>query len=195
MIRRLLLTATTLCFAGVSLSYASTWTVDPVHSNLGFKVRHMMVSNVLGSFNKFDAKADYNEDDIAKSKVEVTVDVGSISTGNEKRDSDLKSASYFDAMKYPTMTFVSKRITKTSTGIDIVGDLTIHGITKEITLAVDGPTAPVKGPMGTRMGASATAKIDRRDFGLLTNMPLEGGGVVVGNDVYIMVEAELVQQQ
>jgi len=195
MIKRLMLTLAALSLAGMSMSQASTWVADPVHSNLGFKIRHMMIAYVSGTFKDFNARVDYKENDITKSRVEVTVDVGSISTGNEKRDAHLKSADFFDVAKYPTIIFVSKRITETSGGLDVVGDLTLHGVTKEITFTVDGPTPPMKGPMDTRIGASATATIDRQDFGLTYNMPLEGGGVVVGNEVTINIDVELVQQQ
>ena len=187
-----------LCFAIVlltaSLAQASTWNADLAHSNVGFKVRHMMVSNVRGSFDKFDATVSYDEKDVTRSSVSVTIEAASINTGVEQRDTHLKSPDFFDAAKFPQLTFISKRIEKSGEGLKIVGDLTMHGVTKEVTLDVTELNPPVTDPWGSvRMGASASTRLNRTDYGLLWNKAIEAGGVVVGEMVDIMIEVELVK--
>ncbi len=178
-----------------TLSLATTWNIDPDHSNIGFKVRHLMVSNVKGNFDKHTGTVEINDKDITKSKVAITIDTNSINTNVPKRDTHLRSADFFDVAKFPTMTFVSKKIVKA--GMDklkITGDLTIRGVTKEVVLDVEGPSGESKDPWGyIRRGASATTKINRKDFGLTWNKALETGGVVVGDEVTIMLEVEMVK--
>ncbi|KPL07905.1 protein yceI precursor [bacterium SM23_57] len=196
MIRKLFLAVFALILLVAEESVASSWALDDAHSSIGFKVKHLMVANVHGEFKDFDVTVDYNEDDISKSKVQVNINVASIDTENEKRDTHLKSADFFDVANFPTMTFVSKRIMKSGDSYKMTGDLTIRGVTKEVTLNVDELTPPVKDPWGgTRMGASATGTINRTDFGLKWNVPLETGGLLVGEDVKMIIELELIKQE
>jgi len=176
---------------------ASTWNIDPDHSNLGFKIKHLMVSNVKGNFEKFSGAVEINDKDMTKSKVEVTVDTSSVNTNVKKRDDHLRSADFFDVAKYPTMTFVSKKVTVVSPDkLKVIGDFTLHGVTKEVVLDLEGPTAESKDPWGnTRKGATATTKINRKDFGLMWNQALETGGVLVGDEVDITLEVEMIKKQ
>jgi polyisoprenoid-binding protein YceI len=177
-------------------SHAATWQIDPDHSSFQFKVRHLMVSNVKGDFTKSKGVVTIDDKDITNLKVEVIIDAASVNTDNAKREEHLRSGDFFDVAKYPTITFVSKKVIKDSPDrLKVIGDLTIHGITKEITVDVEGPTPEVKDPWGgLRRGATATTKINRKDFGLTWNKALETGGVVVGDEVNIYVEAELVKK-
>ena len=185
-----------LLIAATAFSQVSTWIADPAHSHIGFKVRHMMVSNVNGEFKKFDIKVDYDKADVTKSKVNVTIDAASISTDNDRRDSDLRGENFFDVASFPTITYTSTHIRKTGNGLEMMGDLTIHGITKQVILAVDGPIGPITDSRGNiRMGASATGTINRLDFGLTRNSPLEGGGVVIGIEVSLLIDVELIKNQ
>ena len=179
------------------LAGAATWNIDPDHSSVGFKVRHMMVSNVKGEFAKFKGSVVLDDRDITKSKVEVTFDTTSVNTGVAKRDDHLRSPEFFDVAKYPTMTFVSRTVKRTGNGkLLVTGDLNLHGVTKEVVLDVEGPSAEVKDPRGNvRLGASATTKINRKDFGLAYNKAIETGGMVVGEDVTIMLEVEMVKEK
>lgn len=175
---------------------AATWQIDPDHSSFQFKVRHLMVSNVKGDFTKAKGVVTIDERDIANLKLEITIDAASVNTGHAKRDEHLRNADFFDVAKHPTITFVSKRAEKA--GMDrlkVIGDLTMHGVTREVTVDVEGPTQEVKDPGGNfRRGATATTKINRKDFGLIWNRVLETGGVVVGEDVDISVEIELIKK-
>lgn len=174
---------------------ASTWEVDTAHSEVGFKVRHLAVSNVRGNFTKFSGTVKLDEKNIANSSVVVTVDTRSVNTNNQKRDKHLRSSDFFDADRYPEMKFVSTRVRKSGDGLEVTGNLTLHGVTKPITLAVEGPTGEVKDPWGkTRRGATARATINRQDFGLRWSKTLETGGLVVGNDVKIELEVELIKK-
>ena len=177
-----------------ALAQAQVLEADPVHTHIGFGVRHMMVSNVKGEFKKFSVKLQ-TEKDLTKSKVDVTIDVASIDTGNAQRDKHLRSPDFFDAAKYPTISFKSKKITRAGKdAFKVIGDLTIKGKTKEVVLAVKNFVGPIKDPMGTmRAGLEASTKIDRRDFGVSYNAPLGTGGVVIGNEVKIDLEVELTQ--
>ncbi|MFB3884598.1 MAG: YceI family protein [Thermodesulfobacteriota bacterium] len=177
-------------------AYGATWQIDPAHSSIQFKVRHLMVSNVKGGFNKVMGAATIDDQNITNLKVEITIDAASIDTDHAKRDEHLRSADFFDVAKYPTITFVSKKIERKGTGaLKVIGDLTIRGVTKEIAVDVEGPTPEVKDPGGNfRRGATATAKINRQDFGILWNRVLDTGGVVVGDEVNIDVEVELVKK-
>jgi polyisoprenoid-binding protein YceI len=179
-----------------ALSTAETWSIDPDHSSIGFKVRHMMVSNVKGTFGTFNGAAEVDEKDITRSKLSVTIDTASINTGVLKRDEHLRSADFFDMAKYPIMTYVSKKVEKNGNDrLKIYGDLTLRGITKPVVLDVEGPTKVYKDPQGKlRRGASATATINRKDFGLTWNKVIEAGGVLVGEEVYISLEVEFVKK-
>ena len=177
------------------MASAATWTIDRDHSSIGFKIRHLMVSNVKGSFEKFTGTVDLDEKDITKSKVDVSIETASINTNVELRDAHLKSADFFDVVKYPAMTFKSKKVAKAGKDkLKVTGDLTLHGVTKEVVLNVDGPTKEIKDLYGNiRKGASATATINRKDFGLNWNKALETGGVVVGDEVHITIEIEMIK--
>jgi len=179
-----------------AFAFASTWTIDPDHSNIGFKVRHLMVSNVKGSFDKHTGTVEINDKDITKSKVEVSIDTNSINTNVQKRDDHLRSADFFDVAKFPTMTFVSKKIAQAGKDkLKVTGDLTLHGVTKEVVLDVEGPSKESKDPWGSlRKGATATTKINRKDFGLVWNKALETGGVAVGNEITITLEIEMIKK-
>ena len=172
-----------------------TWKLDPAHSSAEFKVKHMMISNVKGSFSGVNGTLSEHTVDSTLSSVEATVDIASISTGDAQRDAHLKSADFFDAEKYPTMTFKSTSVERKSDDeYKVTGDLTIHGVTKPATFAVEGPTAPGKDPWGnTRIGLSATTKINRKDYGLNWNAALETGGILVGEDVQITIEAQFIK--
>lgn len=189
----------TLCLtlAIPTFSFASTWNIDTDHSNVGFKVKHLMVSNVKGNFEKYSGTVDLDEKDITKLKVNVTIDTTSINTGVQKRDEHLKSADFFDATKFPTMTFVSRKTSKSGNGtIKITGDLTIHGITRSVVLNAEPISKEILDPWGhTRRGTTANAKINRKDFGLTWNKALEKGGVVVGDEISISLDIEMVKAQ
>ena len=178
-------------------SHAATWQIDPDHSSFQFKVRHLTVSNVKGDFTKASGVVTIDDKDISNLKVELTVEAASVNTDHAKRDEHLRGPDFFDVAKYPTITFVSKKVTKVGPDkLKVIGDLTIHGVTREVAVDVEGPTSEVKDPSGNfRRGATATTKINRKDFGLTWNRVLETGGVVVGEDVNISVEIELVRKQ
>ena len=155
-----------------------------------------MVSNVKGDFTKVKGMVTIDEQNIANLKVDITIDAASVNTGHVKRDEHLRNADFFDVTKNPTITFVSKRIERTGTNtLKVMGDLTIRGVTKEIAVDVEGPTPEVKDPGGNfRRGATANAKINRQDFGIMWNRVLDAGGVVVGDEVNIYVEVELIKK-
>ena len=188
--------STIIALALPTFAFATTWTIDPDHSNVGFKVRHLMVSNVKGNFEKHTGVVEINDNDITKSKVEVSIDTNSINTNVHKRDEHLRSADFFDVVKYPAMTFVSKKVTKDGKDmLKVTGDLTLHGITKQVVLDVEGPTIESKDPWGNiRKGATATTKINRKDFGLVWNAALETGGVAVGEEITITLEIEMIKK-
>jgi polyisoprenoid-binding protein YceI len=177
-------------------TYAVTWEMDPAHSSFQFKVRHLTVSNVGGNFSKFRGVAMIDDKEITQLKVEVTIDAASVNTGHAQRDEHLRGPDFFDVAKHPTVTFVSKKVIKADAGrLKVTGDLTLHGMTREITVDVEGPTAEVKDPSGNfRRGATATTKINRKDFGLTWNKVMDSGGLVVGDEVSIYLEVELVRK-
>ena len=188
--------STIVALALPAFAFASTWTIDPDHSNVGFKVRHLMVSNVKGSFDRHSGTVEIDDKDITKSTVNVTIDTSSINTNVQKRDEHLRSADFFDVAKYPTMTFVSKKVAKAGKDkLKVTGDLTLHGVTKQVVLDVEGPTKESKDPWGNiRKGATATTKINRKDFGLVWNAALETGGVAVGEEITITLEIEMIRK-
>ena len=188
--------STIVALALPAFAFASTWTIDPDHSNVGFKVRHLMVSNVRGSFEKNTGTVEINDKDITRSKVEVSIDTNSINTNVQKRDEHLRSADFFDVVKYPAMTFISKKVANAGKDkLKVTGDLTLHGVTKEVVLDVEGPSKESKDPWGNiRRGVTATTKINRKDFGLVWNAALETGGVAVGEEVTITLEIEMIRK-
>jgi polyisoprenoid-binding protein YceI len=179
-----------------SIAMAASYQLDADHSSIQFKVRHLTVSNVTGTFNKFKGSASVEGEDLATLKVEVAIDAASVDTGHEKRDEHLRNADFLDVAKYPTITFISKKIVKAEPGkLRITGDLTLHGVTREITVDLEGPTPELKDPWGNfRRGATGTSRIDRRDFGITWNKALDTGGLVVGNEVGIQVDIEWVRK-
>ena len=173
----------------------STWAIDPAHSVAEFKVKHMMISNVKGQFSGISGTLERHEGDVTKSKVEVTIGAASVDTRDAQRDAHLKSADFFEVEKFPTLTFKSTRIIpKNQDELAVEGDLTIRGVTRTVRFAVEGPTAPAKDPWGnTRIGISATTKINRRDYGLTWNTALEAGGILVGEEVTITLDVQFVK--
>jgi polyisoprenoid-binding protein YceI len=174
----------------------STWQIDPAHSAAQFAVKHLAISTVRGAFTSLKGTVQFDDKDITKSSVDVTIEVNSVDTRQPDRDKDLRSDHFFDAEHFPTITFKAKRVEQVSPGkLKITGDLTIHGTTKEVVLDVDGPTAPVKDPWGNqRMAINATTKINRQDFGVKWNATMDNGGVVVADDVSITIDAEMIQK-
>jgi polyisoprenoid-binding protein YceI len=178
------------------MSQTVTYTIDPAHSSAGFKVRHLMVSNVRGEFSGLSGTAVFDPANPVNSTIEVDIPVMSLTTRDEQRDAHLKSADFFDVEKFPMMRFVSRKVAPAGDGEwKVTGDLTIHGVTKEVTLNVEGPSPEVRDPWGNiKRGITADTKINRKDFGLVWNVGLETGGVLVGDDVHIQIEAELARQ-
>jgi polyisoprenoid-binding protein YceI len=195
MMRYIFVCLTFIVLTMPAFARAATYDIDPGHSSFNFKIRHLTVSNVTGTFGKVKGTAEIDDREIMALKVEVTLDASSIDTGHAKRDEHLRSADFFDVAKYPTLTFVSKKISRMDTNkILVIGDLTIRGVTKEVTVDVDGPTPEIKDPGGKmRRGATGTAKINRKDFGITWNRTLDAGGLVVGDEVHISVEIELIK--
>ncbi|MFY1830443.1 YceI family protein [Myxococcus fulvus] len=188
--------AIALLVALPSLAFAATWDVDPAHSSAGFTVKHMMVSNVTGSFNIKQGAVNLDDKDVTKSTVEATLDAATVNTGNAKRDEHLRAPDFFDTAKFPTITFKSTKVEKAGEGkLKVSGNLTMHGVTKPVVLDVTGPTAESKDPWGnTRTGVSATTKLNRKDFGLTYNTALETGGVAVGEEVTVNLDLSLTKK-
>jgi polyisoprenoid-binding protein YceI len=191
--RRIILYAAVLCLVAPGLLHAAPWEFDPDHTGVQFKVRHLMVSSIRGEFEKVTGKIVYDDTDVTKSAADITIDAVSISTRVAKRDEHLRSPDFLDVAKYPSITFKSKRVEKSGNGtLKMTGDLTIRGVTKEVVLTVEGPTPAIKDMQGnTRVGGQATAKINRKDFGLVWNKALETGGVAVGDEVDITIDMEI----
>jgi polyisoprenoid-binding protein YceI len=189
---RLFLTLiTALAMAATAAAQAGTWQIDPNHSAAQFSVRHLGVSTVRGAFMKVAGSAKHDPADPSKDSLDATIDTNSVDTRVEMRDKDLRSPNFFDVQKYPTITFHSKTTKVAGAGrLQITGDLTIHGVTKEVVLDVDGPSAAIKDPWGNqRIGASAATKINRQDFGV------SGAPGVVGDEITITIDVELIQPQ
>jgi polyisoprenoid-binding protein YceI len=173
---------------------AGTWTIDPVHSEVGFTVRHLMVSKVRGSFHNFSGAITVAEDPI-NSTVEATIDATSITTGDENRDAHLRSGDFFEVEKFPNFEFRSTRIEPKGDEFAVTGELTIHGVTRSVDLALEFNGVAPDPWGGTRAGFSARTEISRKDFGIEFNMPVDGGGVVVGDKVQISLEIEAALQK
>lgn len=175
---------------------AALWTIDPAHSAAHFSVRHLMISNVRGEFTRISGSAFIDPADPSKSNIEVTIDAASLNTREPQRDEHLRSADFLDVANYSNLTFRSRHIEALEPEqFKVTGDLTIRGVTRAVTFEIEGPTPPIKDPWGNvRIGLTGTAKINRKDFGLVWNALTETGGVVVGDHVKINIEAELIQQ-
>jgi len=179
-----------------ALAQTSSWNIDPNHSTAQFTVRHMGLSNVSGTFNKVSGTAQMDEKDFTKSSVDAVIDVASVDTRVEMRDNDLRSDHFFDVAKYPTMEFKSKRIEKQGDGYKMIGDLTMHGVTKEVTLNMDQPSGIVTDPKGnSHRGFSASTTINRKDWDLKYNNLLQSGEAVVSDNVRIQIDVELVMKK
>lgn len=174
----------------------STWNIDPVHSTAQFKVKHMMISNVKGEFTKITGRLELNESNITESHVEAFIDATTINTREPDRDTHLKSAEFLDVAKFPNLSFKSTQISKKGEGeLSVEGDLTMHGVTRKVVFVVEGPSAATKDPWGnTRIGLSATTRVNRKDFGLNWNSVLEAGGLLVGEEVAISLDVEFVKE-
>jgi polyisoprenoid-binding protein YceI len=174
---------------------SSAWQIDPAHSEALFSIRHLAISTVRGGFSKIKGTVSFDDKDPSKSTVDVTIDVSTVDTREPKRDDDLRSDKFFDAAKYPTMAFKSTKVEQVSPGkLKVTGDLTLHGITKEVILEVEGPTAAIKDPWGNqRAAATATTKINRQDFGVKWNKTLDNGGMMLGDDVAVTIDIEMFQ--
>jgi polyisoprenoid-binding protein YceI len=174
----------------------STWQIDPNHSAAQFAVRHLAISTVRGAFTKVSGTIQLDDKDITKSSVEVTIDAASVDTRVPDRDKDLRSDHFFEVEKYPTLMFKSTKVEQAEAGkLKVTGDLTIHGVTKPVVLEVEGPTSPVKDPWGNQRAAvNATTKINRQDFGVKWNAKMDNGGWVVGDDVDITIDLEMVHK-
>jgi polyisoprenoid-binding protein YceI len=172
----------------------STYTIDPAHSSAQFTIRHMMISNVRGGFSGIKGTVEYDQENPGGTSIDVVIDVNTIKTLDDQRDAHLKSADFLDAGKYPTITFMSTKVTGDNGELSVTGDLQIHGVSKPVVLKVEGPSAEGKDPWGNvRMGASATTKIKRSDFGLTWNAALETGGILVGDDLKIELEIQMIK--
>jgi polyisoprenoid-binding protein YceI len=195
--RTLLTTGLAVCFSLPASAATSTWQLDPAHSAAQFSVKHLAISTVRGAFSNVKGTVSFDDKDISKSNVDVTIDVTTVDTREPNRDKDLKSDKFFDAAQYPTMTFKSTKVEQVSPGkLKVTGDLTIRGVTKSVVLDVEGPTAAVKDPWGNQRAAvSATTKINRQDYGVKWNATMDNGGVVVGDEVSINIDAEMVQKK
>lgn len=192
--RTLLFVLIVLAFAVSGFAQAGTWQIDPAHTAAQFTVRHMMISNVKGAFTKVSGTMQYDPANIGKTSVEAVIDAASVDTRVEARDKDLRSTNFFDVEKYPTLTFKSKRAEMKGGKLNLIGDLTIHGVTKEVVLEVNDITPPVKDQGGhLHVGATASTKISRKEFGLTWNHLVEGGGVVVSDEVAITIDTELIK--
>jgi polyisoprenoid-binding protein YceI len=178
-------------FALPALAEPAEWTLDPAHSTVGFTVPHLVVSEVEGKFKTYTSKVLLDEADLTKSTVEFSADVASVDTGDQKRDEHLKSPDFFDAAKFPKLTFKSTKITKAGKGYKLKGELTIHGVTKEVTL--DATVSPaIKNPWGKQVrGVKITGKVKRGDYGLSWNKTLDQGGVLVGDEVTLDLRLEI----
>jgi polyisoprenoid-binding protein YceI len=179
-----------------AISNPTQWLIDSAHSAAHFSVRHLMISNVRGEFGKIGGNVTLDPSDLTKSTIEVSIDTASIDTREPQRDEHLRSADFFDVANFPAITFRATRISASgSDRFKVTGDLTIRGVTREATFDVEGPTSAIKDPWGnTRVGVTASTKINRKDFGLGWNALLEGGGVVVGEEVSITFDGELLQK-
>jgi polyisoprenoid-binding protein YceI len=173
----------------------TTWNIDPAHATAEFKVKHMMIANVKGHFSKVTGVLQHHETDPTKSRIEASIEAASLETREPQRDTHLKSEDFLHVEKFPTLLFKSSNIKVAGDGeLKVEGDLTIRGVTRKVTFAVEGPTPQAKDPWGnTRMAISATTKINRKDYGLTWNAALETGGILVSDDVTITLDVEFVK--
>jgi polyisoprenoid-binding protein YceI len=181
--------------ANATQAATTSWNIDPAHTTAEFKVKHMMITNVKGQFSAVTGVVEIDPEEVANSRVEVSIDASSISTRDAQRDAHLKSPDFFDVEKFPTLSFASTGVTRKDDGeLAVEGNLTIHGVTRKVVFEVEGPSQPAKDPWGNvRIGWSASTKINRKDFGLNWNAALEAGGLLVGDQVTITLDAQAVK--
>lgn len=172
----------------------TTYQIDPRHSSAEFAVTHLMISTVRGEFHQVNGTVVYDDADVSKSSVNVTIDATTVDTREPDRDKDLKSPNFLDVTKYPTMTFKSTKVEKVGAGkLKITGDLTLHGVTKSVVLDITAPKPPIRDPWGLqRTAVSGTTKINRQDFGITYNKTLDSGGLMISNDVDITLDVEMI---
>lgn len=194
-VRAFVALATLHLLVPVASRAADTYEIDAAHSSVQFSVRHMMISNVRGAFTKLSGKAVGDVADPTAAVVEATIESASVDTRNEKRDDHLRKPDFLDVAKFPTITFKSTKVAKAGDAWKLTGDLTLHGVTKPVVLDVINVTPPIKDPWGnTRIGASATTKINRQDFGIVFNKTLDGGGLLVGDEITITIDVEVMKK-
>jgi polyisoprenoid-binding protein YceI len=194
---RMLLAFLTLVFVLPAIAAADTWVIDPAHTVSGFTVRHMMITNVTGVFELTKGSVEYTVGDPGSIKADITIETKSVNTRSARRDDDLRSDNFFNAEKFPAITFKSRRVQNIAPGgFELVGDLTIRDVTKEVVLKVEGPSQPIRDPRGNRrVGATASTSINRKDFNIMYNRLIEAGGAVVGDEVKINLEIEVVEKK
>ena len=192
-----LVAAVTAVLFAASPALAADFDVDPAHSSVSFSVKHLVVSTVRGEFAKVSGTVSYDAKKLEATALDITIDPASVDTRDAKRDGHLKSADFFDVEKFPTVTFKSKKVEAAGKGkLKVTGELTLHGVTKPVTLSVTGPSAEVKSPFGTTVvAASATTTINRKDFGMNWNKALDSGGVMVSDEVALTIDVELVKKE
>ena len=188
--RALLLAIAAVCLVQPPPPTPNAWQIDPAHTSAQFSAKHMLVSTVRGTLGKVTGTVDYDGTSTESIKADVTIDVAGLSTANDSRDKDLRSPNFLDVEKYPTIRFISKRAERAGAGtFRLVGDLTIHGVTKEVTLNGEGPSPILKTPQGSRVGASASLAINRRDFGLQYSRMVEAAPIV-SDEIQINIDIE-----
>jgi polyisoprenoid-binding protein YceI len=192
---RLLLLGVALIFPSFLRAQEANWRIDPLHSGAHFSVRHMMISTVRGEFTGVIGSVTYDPKDPTRDAVEATIDCATVNTGVAKRDAQLKTADFFDVVRYPTMKFKSTRVEKAGDGkLKVTGDLTINSTTQEIVLDVEGPSASIRDPRGNeKVGLAATTQISRKKFGITWNEVMESGGIAVADEVSISIDLELIK--
>ena len=196
-LRQLLLVAVaSILTSAIANAQTTTWNIDPNHSTAQFTVRQLAISNMSGNFTRVTGSVQLNEKDITQSLVNAVIDAASIDTRVPDRDKDLRSPNFLDVEKYPTLEFKSKRIVNNGGKLQMIGDLTLHGTTREVTLDVDGPTPELNDPWGNlRRGFSASTTINRKDYGVIWNNTLKTGEAVVGDNVKIQIDVEIVRKK
>jgi polyisoprenoid-binding protein YceI len=184
--RKILLCPALFLLVASAFAQMETWKIDPAHSAAQFSVKHLAISTVRGQFQKISGTVVYDPRDAAKTSIDVSIDAASVDTRVDRRDQDLRSPNFLDVQKFPAITYKSTRVEAAGPGkLKVTGDLTIHGVTKEVVLDLDGPSAPITAMGGLRMGASATTKINRKDFGV------SGAPAMVGDDISITLDVEV----
>lgn len=186
--------AGTICVSAAAFA-ADAWKIDSSHSAAQFSVKHMMISNVRGEFSGVKGTVQLDHEKPQTAKVDATIDVSTVNTREPQRDEHLKGKDFFDVSQFPTATFKSKKVLDVSKGhFKLLGDFTLHGVTKEVTLTVEGPSAEIKDPKGNaRIGATATTTINRRDFGISYGGKMDNGGLMIGEEIPITIDIEMVK--